>query len=106
VRPPAHTPRAEAVEARPWSGASGQPRPTVHVYPYGQRPGLWVYAAGAWRLGWVTARQGWADGTVVYQVEILLPSEGGPASFNREYRWPQEALRVAYPGRRPDTSGQ
>jgi hypothetical protein len=65
-----------------------------------------VYVAGEWRLAWVKARHDWADRTVVYQVDILLPSEGGQASFNREYRWPQEALRVADPGRRPEASGQ
>jgi hypothetical protein len=65
------------------------------VYEPGRRPALWVYTAGEWRLGWVTARHDYADRSVVYQVEILLPTAAGPASFSREYRWPQAALAAA-----------
>lgn len=104
MRPrPTIAPSREAVEARPWRPADG-PRPTVHVYPPAGRPALWVYASGAWRLGWVTARHDYADGTVVYQVEIALPREDGPYASERLYRWPQAGLAVADPGTPP--SGQ
>ncbi|MGA4960340.1 hypothetical protein [Streptomyces lavendulocolor] len=87
--------RAVPVESRPWRPQDG-PEPSVHSWPPGQRPALYVWDGSRWRYAVVQARQTYGNGRVVYQ--LLMPS-----SSVRSYEWPQPGLRVAHPppGRGP-----
>lgn len=81
----------EAAPARPWRREDGPP-PRVRTWPPGNRPALLVRSAGRWRRARVTARQDWADGRVIYQVEVDLL--GDATVTHRLYQWPQPGLRA------------
>ncbi|MFE6185535.1 hypothetical protein ACFQ6U_14020 [Streptomyces sp. NPDC056465] len=83
----------EAQPAAPWRPEDG-PRPTVWVWPRGDRPALRVRSAGRWRYAKVVARQDWSDGTVRYQVEVDL--DGSTNVTVLTYQWPQPGLRTAH----------
>ncbi|MEU4986659.1 MULTISPECIES: hypothetical protein [unclassified Streptomyces] len=89
----------EAVPARPWRREDGPP-PQVKTWPPGDRPALLVRSAGRWRYAPVKARQDWADGRVIYQVEVDLL--GDTTVTHRLYEWPQPGLRSV---RKPAATG-
>ena len=82
----------DLVEARPWRPGDGPP-PKVRTWPPGEQPALWVWLRGKWQYAPVTARQDWADGRVVYQVEV--EAEHATEVSARRYQWPQPGLRAA-----------
>ncbi|KOU50076.1 hypothetical protein [Streptomyces sp. WM6378] len=88
----------EPEQAPPWREGAGPP-PQVWLWPRGDRPALWIRAAGRWRYAVVMARHEYADGRVVVQVDVRLPRQSAEQEagvFTRFYRWPQDGLRVAH----------
>ncbi len=90
--PPDYTPAEEAIEVRPWR--PGEPEAEILVYPHGDQPLLWIYAAGAWRRATVDARHRYPHGTA-YQVTITVNSRrGAPMHYGRTYRWGTPAIQT------------
>ncbi|MET8405918.1 hypothetical protein [Streptomyces sp900116325] len=61
----------EPTEHTPWHPEDG-PSPKVWCWPRTDRPALYVWSHGKWRYAPVQARQDWADGRTVYQVDVDL----------------------------------
>jgi hypothetical protein len=53
---------------------------------------LWIYWPDAWQLAEVIARQDYANGAVVYQVEIPLPDGSNGI---RTFAWGTDNIRPA-----------
>jgi len=81
----------DAIQQPPWQPSDG-PEPAVHVYPHRKLPALDIRINGAWHPARAIARQHWADGSLVYQVDVA-PQPG--YTIHRSYRWPQPGLRRA-----------
>lgn len=96
----------EPTEAPPWRTSDG-PRPRVTAWPPGQRPALWVHAAGKWRYAVVRQRQDYPDGRVAYRVDLQLPGPNGwDVGCSRAYWWGQPGIRLAHgPGERRRAGG-
>ncbi len=81
----------EPEQAPPWRPEHG-PQPTVWTWPPGDRPGLRIWANGAWRYAAVTARHDYEDGRVAYHV--LIDVDGSTSIKHRAYWWRPEDGRM------------
>lgn len=85
--PPASGPAVE----QPPHGLDDRPRTTV--YPRGERH-LWVYWPSRWQLAEARAKQVYADGRVIYQVE-LYDDPKVLSKISRAFLWGPDNIRAA-----------
>lgn len=59
-------------------------------------PVVEIHTGGRWQVAHLVQRQDWADGTVVYGVQIATPD--GTSSTYRVYAWDPSSIRPLRPG--------